>query len=185
MHSYSMGFIGNLKRYVGVYIYFLFFLFIVGWGILLQFLPEKDTILNYSYNVATGLIYLFGGIIGYSYGRCSMAPVHLLKALKFLTLSQFIYAIACFIWAYYNMVSHIEVPFPSLADIFYVLYMFILAVGMWQLLQLADLPITSNNIRDSMVIVFISYIVLYTTFSFLPINVNVPYLEVISTFFTP
>ncbi len=174
-----------LKKYPGVYLYILLFIVVFAWGIALQIFPLKDTYWNYMFNVANGLLYLAGGVVGYIYGRCKMGNSNLIRAVIFLVFSQFVWAIASFVWAYYNTVLGVSVPFPSYADLFYVLNVVLIGIACWFFLELSEAQITQRNITESILIVFFSYSMVFLLFQQLPLSTELTYIDALSHFLYP
>jgi hypothetical protein len=105
------------------------FLLIMWWGFWLETQASKTTTWNFLFNVGYGLIYLFGAIIG-AFGAVRVglrkAPG---MALLFLGLSLFSQALGLFTWAYYNLVLHVNIPSPSLGDVFLLVFFLPLVIA--------------------------------------------------------
>ena len=133
------------------------------WGYL-QIIPAKDTLLNYYFNVIVAFFYLAGGIISYFLYRKTDNST--LKSIFLLFgLSLFSYSIGSFIWSYYNIVSKTEIPFPSLADVFYLLYPVFIGAGFWYILDLFNFKPSKTNIKLSLVIVLLVFFVVFFIFN--------------------
>lgn len=75
---------------------------------------------GYFYNIAYGFMALIGALYGFSLYK-SWGGLRTLvgKALFLLSLGLFAEWVANIIWGYFNIVKQIEVPYPSVADIFF------------------------------------------------------------------
>lgn len=94
---------------------------ILVWDALLFLSPVKTTIWNYYYNAGYALLYLFGAGIGMFGAMRVSTKTTIGKALLYLGLGQAAYAIGLIFWVYYNLIVHTDVPYPSLADGFFLL----------------------------------------------------------------
>ena len=115
---------------------FLFFICVV-WSVLLHSNPDKFTPWNYGFTLIYGSIFLSGAVIGianaFRFGITSTVG----KSLFSLGLGLLSWQIGLWIWVYYNVVLNVEVPYPSLADFFFVFTFYpFLIFGCYNLLQL-------------------------------------------------
>ena len=100
-------------------LYFLlyFYFVLVIWWVLLMASGLKDATINYAYAFAYGLVPLFGGIFGIREAKkWGLLKSALGKALLFLSLGLLTWSFGELIWSYYNLIIHVEVPYPSWAD---------------------------------------------------------------------
>ena len=94
-----------------------FYLLIIIWWVLLFFSGQKNTINNYSFVFVYGLLPFIGGIFGILEAKkWGLFSSTLGKALFFLSLGLITWSGGETIWSYYNLVLHIEIPYPSWAD---------------------------------------------------------------------
>lgn len=68
------------------------------------------------------------------------------------------FAIGLFIWSYYNIILNIKVPYPSYADMFFILYIPFLAAGIINLLRLFGVFVDKKIYFESSII-FLFFIV--------------------------
>lgn len=163
-------------------LFILFFGIVMSWGVYLQFLPSTKTIWNYDYNIANALIYFFGGLIGLYYSLAYCWPPKLKKGLLFISGGQFSWAIASFLWSYYNIVLRIELPSPSVADYFFLIFILLISVGTLYLLSYSKAKITHENARDTMTIILVTYIATFLFISPPDISSNQNVLQMIFNF---
>lgn len=138
------------------------FFAILSWGIVLQFLPEKTTIWNYLFNFGYSLIYYSAAFIGLmgsmSLGIKSSAG----KALMFLGLAFTSYGIGLVIWTYYNIFLKVEIPSPSIGDIFFlVLFLPLTSIGFWHLINIFKTMVTKQLIMESFGLLILSLVIIY------------------------
>ncbi len=107
---------------------------VIFWSIYLYTNPEKDTIFNYLYGVAQGIVYLIGGL-SVLIASLDFKPGNLRRSIIFLSLGSVSWAVASFFWGYFNIFTNIEVPQPSVADALYILYSILTGVGCWYMLR--------------------------------------------------
>ncbi len=89
---------------------------------------------NDFYSFSFGLIPLIGGLWGISQSsKWGGTKSYVGQALFFISAGSFLWGIGTMIWAYYNFFAGVSIPYPSVADLFYILAIPLWAVGMWSL----------------------------------------------------
>jgi len=163
----------------------LCFLACLAWSVYLFFLPIKTTTGNYLFNVAVSFFFLVGGMLAWFYiYRCKLTCVFG-KAMLWIGGAQISYAIAGFFWAYYNLILHIDIPYPSLADVFYLLFPLGVALGSLHLMEMAHVRITHQGIRDSSIVIITTYICVFFLFYQPDLSSNLPWQTVVFNLFYP
>ena len=82
---------------------------------------QQDTLQNYVFGAIIGILPIVGGLIGARAGlRWGGVKSAMGKALLFLSSGLITWGIGTLIFAYYNIFSGVEVPFPSWADAAYI-----------------------------------------------------------------
>ncbi len=148
-----------------VTIYFLLLLgFSLGWGVALQFIADKTTVWNYLYNLVYGLLFLSGAAVGISNGIKLKLKNTIGKALLFLGLGLLVWAIGLVVWVYYNLILNVEIPFPSIADIFFVLIYPLLGIGCYFFLKLFSPIIPRKFLIESLVIIVVAFVAIFIVF---------------------
>jgi hypothetical protein len=138
----------------------IFFLLILGWGIALQFMGNHTGIWNYGYNLGYAAIYLIGGLVGLYGARYVTTAISMGMALLYLGAAQISYALGLIVWAYYNLIAHVSVPYPSVADIFFALFYILLAVGCWNFLQMVATHVQVQYAFEVLAIFFVSAVII-------------------------
>ncbi|HZX01026.1 MAG TPA: hypothetical protein VFE87_01345, partial [Candidatus Paceibacterota bacterium] len=112
----------------------LVFGYVLGlvWWLWVYTTGQVNTNSNYIWTVFTSTIYpLFGGISGVLLSRkWGFLSSSLGRAIFFLSAGVIAYGVATLIWSYYNFVLFVDVPYPSLADAFYLLSYPFWAIGL-------------------------------------------------------
>lgn len=128
-------------------------IFVIIWNISLYFLPSHTTTANYLYNVGYACLYFIGAVVGIRASLTVSTKSSLGKTLLYLALGNAGYGMGLVTWAYYNVIARIEVPFPSLADFFF-LFCFIpcMAIGLIHLLRIYGIATIKQYIRWGIVI---------------------------------
>lgn len=100
----------------------IYFLFIAIWWGILYFSGIKETLNNYLYQFAFGLIPLVGGIMGMFQSRkWGFLRSDVGKAVFFISAGLSAWGIGQMFWSlFYNIFLQVEIPYPSLADFGYV-----------------------------------------------------------------
>ncbi|OGK09906.1 hypothetical protein A2767_01790 [Candidatus Roizmanbacteria bacterium RIFCSPHIGHO2_01_FULL_35_10] len=112
-------------------LYFLtfFYISVAIWWVFLFLSGQKDSFNNYSFVFIYGLLPLMGGIFGIVEAKkWGLFRSALGKALFFLSLGLITWSGGETIWSYYNLILHVEIPYPSWADA-----SFIISWPLWSL----------------------------------------------------
>jgi hypothetical protein len=156
----------------------LYFIFISIWFLFLQSQPDKETYLNYLINPAIAFIYWFAGYVSFTAGRKIGPTTTMGKALQSIALASLSYAMALIIWTWYVFVDGAGIPYPSLADIFFILFIPGILYGTLQLLTLYGSAFTINRLLRSIFIAGTAFSVLFY-FTVLPsLSKDAPLLEI-------
>ena len=109
----------------------VYFVAIVVWWLMIFFSGLVDDIQNYLFGLFFALIPFFGGITGLWHSRqWGGIKSTIGRTLTFLSLGLITWAIGTFIFAYYNLVLAVAVPYPSIADLAYIISWPLWALGM-------------------------------------------------------
>lgn len=162
----------------------LFSVALVFFWIYLQFSGSREQNINYLFNLLVAVLYLFVGLLAIPLTRngikSSMYSFLLLYGGAFIS-----WAMASFIWAYFNFILHTDVPYPSIADIFYILFTVLLGWSLWFYFDIFHAKITRNSIRDSFFIIIGVYFVIFFVLYQPKYELGTPLLEVILNYLYP
>ena len=89
-----------------------------------------DSIANYWFSALIGIVPLVGGVAAVAGSRgWNEEGGHLRKGMLFVGVGLLLWAAGEFIWAYYNIIAHLNVPYPSWADLGFMPSEFFYAIG--------------------------------------------------------
>lgn len=116
-------YISTHSKYILIY-----YIFILIWGSSFYFLNIRQTDANYWYQFAFGLIPVVGGIFGMIKAKkWGLLRSNVGRALFFISAGTTSWGIGQMFWSiFYNIFLRVEIPYPSLADIGY-----IIAIPLW------------------------------------------------------
>lgn len=147
-----------------VAIYSLFFVFMLVWALYLQTLGDKTTVYNYLFNFGFALLFL---------GVCPMVVLsrkyiegstQLGKAFLFYSLASISYGIGLIIWVYYNLVAKVEVPYPSVADAFFIAFYPLMSIGIFFMIRIFSVQLNIRLIGETaLILILASLLVLFVT----------------------
>lgn len=155
-----------MKFYRKIFLSIISIVFIISviWDIYLYSLPQNDTFFNFYYNLVYGSIFIFGGLVTLFYAIKFSVTTNLGKMLVFFGSGILSFAFGNIVWFLYNNYFKIDVPFPSLADIFYISFYPFMIFGTFYLLRIYKTLLTKNVIRDSIIIIVVSFIAIFAVF---------------------
>ena len=138
------------------------FLGLVVWELVLQQNPDKTTIWNYQFNTGVAVFYFLAFAIAMWRLRAFRKNQPERRVFRYFGLAGLCWGIAFMIWTYYNVVLQVKVPYPSVADVFFVPAYPLLGLALLDLHETYHSRIQLRVVRDSIVIVFVSAIVILT-----------------------
>lgn len=97
----------------------IFFLVLLLWWAFLQYLGITNSPLNYLFALFYGILPLLGGF--YTLIKSIKLKDSINKTVFYLSLGLIAWGVGEIIWSYYNFILNIEVPYPSVADLAYIL----------------------------------------------------------------
>jgi len=110
------------------------FITLFVWNLILQISPEKQGLTNFLFNLSYALVYFYSGLLAL-WGLASSEKSQINKGLKFLGLGLISWSIGGVVWVIYNLVLKVEIPYPSLADLFFFAFLPLTIAGFWQILS--------------------------------------------------
>jgi len=151
-------------RFIDKYstVYFLtFFLLLAGWSAALFLTNQKTSQWNFLFNTAYALLYLSGGITASIGTKLHGFHSSVGKELFSIAIGMCGFAVGLLIWSYYNMVLKVDLPYPSLADLFFVLYIPFIAYGILNLLREFGMFFSKRIIFESLGIFLVSGVFIF------------------------
>lgn len=113
LHSFSKTYIKGL---VGIY------LLVIAWWLFIFIQGIQETSANYAFSLFYSFLPLGWGVVGFLNGlRWGGLRSVVGRAVLSLSIGIFAWGIGNLIFAYYNLVLHIPVPYPSIADASFIL----------------------------------------------------------------
>jgi hypothetical protein len=166
----------NLRSSIGSGVTYKFFLIVqlvlFSLMLLLWFVIQNaglvDTNLNYIFGFFLAFVPLSGFFAGlfvskqWGYWSSKVG-----RSILLIALGLFFWSLGTFIFAYYNLIGHVEVPYPSTADFAYVsLYLFYI-LGALNLMRATGASASLKSWRGKLVIITIPLLVFVTTYNWM------------------
>lgn len=136
------------------------FIILVAWELLLQGQSDKTTFWNYQFNSGVAVFYFAAFAIAFWRMRKYSTNQSERRALRYFGLTGLFWGLGFVVWVYYNLVLKRTIPFPSIADVFFAPAYPLLGYALWHLRQAYNTRINDKAVRDSIIIVVISAIVI-------------------------
>jgi hypothetical protein len=137
------------------------FVVLAVWDALLYRYHLRTDAWNYLFNAAVGILYIFTFVIALWHSRQPQIPKLSRKIFVYLGLAALVWGIGSLIWAYYNLIVQVSVPYPSFADLFFVLSYPLWGMAVWSLHESYHKKATQRAINESAAIVVISAVVIF------------------------
>lgn len=151
----------------------------------IQYGQVRGQTVNYLTNVICGSLYCLGGVAGLFYS--DTRGIGRLKRLTlfFLGSSQLSWGIAALIWSFYTMVMLVEVPFPSVADIFYVGFTVLMVAACLCLLLYLKAPLEQSNVVEFFGVIVVVYLAIFVLMLQPNLDFEAPILSNLLNYFYP
>lgn len=149
----------------------------LAWNVGLYFSPDKNTLAHYLFNVGYGIIHLYGaGVALWGTIRYRLSTRQGQSLLCF-SLAMLMYALGLFTWAVYNVVLTVEVPYPSLADLFFNAFPPFTAAGFGLLLYSFGGRFTLKSLIELVIITGLFFILIYSFLNPTTLGAGLPFLH--------
>lgn len=156
--------------------------------VLLQYIGVMDLRINYLFNLLVAVLYLVVGattLYGYTDSNITKQKATMRSFLAFYGAALISWATASFIWSYYNFFLHTEVPYPSFADIFYILFSLLIGWSFWHYFDIFHARITKESLRDSILIIVGIYFLIFFVLYQPKYELDTPLLETVMNYLYP
>lgn len=131
------------------------------WNVLLYRNHVQTSTWNYLFNAAVAVFYMLAFVIALWHSRKPQVPKLSRKIFIYFGLAALSWGVATLIWTYYNLILKVSVPYPSFADLFFLLSYPIFGMAMWSLHESYNALVTPKTVRESIIIVVVSAMVIF------------------------
>lgn len=154
-----------------VKILLIYFAVIVIWWFLLYIQSVRYTTINYLYQFAFGLIPLLGGISGIIKSKkWGGLKSKVGSALFYISLGLVTWGIGQMLWSVlYNIILKVEIPYPSLADIGYILSWPLWTIGIINLAHATGAKFSLRRVKGKLLLFIIPLILIVLSYYLLVI----------------
>lgn len=137
------------------------YLAMLVWWILIFKRNLVDTKENYIFGLLIGVLALLGGVIGIIKSRkWGFLKSVVGKSICFLALGLMTWGVGTVIFAYYNLFLNIAVPYPSIADVAYIVSWPLWTIGMIYLAQAIGVKYQLKKVGGKIFLIFIPLIII-------------------------
>lgn len=143
------------------------FIVLTIWWVVLSFSGSKEQLQNYLFGASYGLMAVLGGVAGIRIARHWGGSRSIMgKAILLLSFGLLAEEYGQIIFSYYNIFAHIEVPYPSLADIGFFGNIPLYTIGIILLAQASGIHFSLKKLSSKIQAVFIPIIMLVFSYFF-------------------
>ncbi len=150
---------------IGIYEFFLFQI------------PDKQTTFNYLFNVAYALIFLFGGYIALARAKIFGLAPNLQRSMWFFAIGMLMFASGLLVWTYYNLILKVPVPYPSIADVLFLLYYPNVILGGYFMMLSFGNEITKKLSFEGLIVFVLFFAILYAFLNQTSLGETLPFWE--------
>lgn len=149
-----------LKRPLIIYLILLGIILVI-WDGILQLQPVKTALGNYVFNAGYGIVFISGAGIGWQGLRRLGMQTTIGKTIAFLSIALFSYGLGQFLWVSYNLFTNTAIPYPSLADIFFILFIPLIGLSVFYSNKMFLTTVPKRLVFESLLIPVIPGIVIF------------------------
>lgn len=138
-----------------------YFLFLIIWWFYINLTGLKDDQQNYLFGASYTLISIYGGVYGMKVSkRWGGIKSAVGRSLFFLAFGLFAFSLGQIIWTYFNIIQKVTVPYPSIADIGYILSIPAYLLGMVSLARVSGARFALKKRNAKILVVTTPFIML-------------------------
>jgi hypothetical protein len=90
-----------------------------------------------------------------------------------------------FTWGFYNLILQTENPYPSIADVFFILYAVFIGIAFWFVLEMHNFKPSRTNMKLSIIIIMLVYFLVFFISFNSSFSTNTPIIASILNFLYP
>lgn len=146
-----------------VLVYFYAFMLIYWYFMNLDGL--QNTQVNFIFGLFLAFMPLIGAFCGFSISKqWGFLSSKLGRTVFYVSLGLMFWGLATLIFAYFNIVLQQDVPYPSVADVFYLLLYVFYTLGAYQLMHVVGAKQSLKSIHGKIVLGFVPFIIFVLTY---------------------
>lgn len=150
---------------------------VLVWDYQLFQMVNKSTDWNYYFNLAYGSIFLLATYIAFLGAKQLGASTKAGRVFLCFSASMAMWAIGLGIWTFYNVVPRVEVPYPGLSDIPFILFYPIMGYGLWRMDDLYHGQPGKHRLLASLPLILVSALVVFIVMRRPDLSSELPLLE--------
>ncbi|SRR5258708_7363094 len=154
----------------------VFMVIVLGFDAFLFKNPDKQTTFNFLFNLVYALIFLLGATFAFFKSKQFPTAPKLQKSMLFFASGMFSFACGLITWTYYNIVSKIPIPYPSLADVFFLLYYPGVLIGIYFMITSFGNQVTKKLMFEGFLVFLVFFSLLYIFLSQTSLDASLPFL---------
>lgn len=152
----------------------IYYLILLAWWVKILISGQKEGFENNLFGAIYPLLALVGGINGLKISRIYGGWSSVMgRGIIYLSLALLGQVFGQFIWSYYNIISKVEVPYPSVADIGYFLVIPFNILAMWSFAKASGVKLSLGKISGKiqaalipLILLIIAYVLFLRDYEF-------------------
>lgn len=139
----------------------IFYAMLLVWAFILFVTGQQTTQWNYLFNAGYALLYYSVGVVALFGIKLHGLNSAVGKELLAIAIGMFGFASGLSIWAYFNLILKVDIPYPSLADFFFALYIPFLGYGIINLLSVFGMFYSKRILSETILIFLLSCVLIF------------------------
>lgn len=142
-----------------------FYLFMLVYWYLMNLDGLQNTLVNFIFGSLLAFVPIIGALFGFTISKkWGFLSSKLGKAIFYVSTGLLFWGFATIIFAYFNIVMQQDVPYPSIADIFYLLLYVFYTLGAYQLMHVVGAKKSLKSIRGKIAVGIVPFIIFILTY---------------------
>lgn len=157
-----------LKHNPFIFFHIVFFVLMSAFWAFINAQGLVDTNLNYLFGLLLAVMPFLGFLVGLKVAKqWGGFKSQIGKSITFVSVGLLCWSLGTVIFAYYNLVGGIEVPYPSFADVLYVLIYLFYFLGTIYFLKLIAIPTSYKTIKGKLFLTATPVLIAIISFQYL------------------
>lgn len=141
------------------------FAVMIVWWLLIAARHLQNTVENFLFGATLGVLPIVGALFGLTNAqRWGWLKSSMGKATLFLSAGLITWGVGTLVFAYYNIVLQIAVPYPSLADAFYIMSWPLWGIGIFHLSKATGAKYGLNSLVGKYILLFVPLVVVILSY---------------------
>jgi hypothetical protein len=150
---------------------------VLAWWVALQNYMEHTSIWNYLFNLGYGAVFAFTAFVAMRGAQIFGRRSNVGRVFLYFGIAMALWAAGLAMWTYDNVITQIDVPYPSVADIPFLLFYPFMGLGLWRLDDITQRTPNSSRLLASLPLILVSMLIVFVVLRRPDLSSSLPLME--------